>query len=183
MANKSISQLDSASTLQGTDLIEIASDQGSSTYASKKTTLQDVKNFVNGYSTTEHVIGTWVDDSLLYEKTYIYEWSDMDDPNVVSSTSINCKIFTDLSANIDVIWIENAYLTYTGTGNISILSSPLNYSTSDKYTRANIQKRSDFNSGKPYVYFECTYPSDILGSGNQANWKWVVTIRYTKPSV
>lgn len=44
MANKSISQLDSASTLQGTDLIEIASDQGSSTYASKSTTLGEVED-------------------------------------------------------------------------------------------------------------------------------------------
>lgn len=48
MANKSISQLDSASTLQGTDLIEIASDQGSSTYASKSTTLSGLESFLNG---------------------------------------------------------------------------------------------------------------------------------------
>lgn len=137
----------------------------------------------NSYSgTDEIVVGTWVDGSTLYQQTFALDWTDFEDPSVTNS-EINGKIFTDLSADTEVIWLENGYLTYQGEDtSITILSNPLNYSTADKFVRCNIQRNSEINSGKPYLYFDCTYPGDILGSGNQTGWKWFVTIRYTKPA-
>lgn len=134
------------------------------------------------YSESEHVVGKWIDGNDLYEQTLALDWSDMVDPSVTSS-EINGKIYTDLDADTVDIWIENAFMSYRGTdADISIQSCPLNYSTADKFVRLNIQHKATENSGKPYLYLDITYPGDILGTGKQDGWVFIITIRYTKPS-
>lgn len=134
------------------------------------------------YSTTEHVVGTWVDGSPLYEKTFVWTWADAQSGSA-SGGRTQGEFDTTFGDEIDMIWIDfgNSYLKFTGTNaeNASIVSQPLTYATSGGgYTRINIQRKPSMNNNKMFCWFDCTYPTDV--AADTSKWKWIVTFRYTK---
>lgn len=79
--SKTISSLTEKSQADLTDLIEVSSVDNSSLtgYISKKESLSTVANLVkkHNYSTTEQVVGTWIDGKPVYEKT-VYDTTGYD---------------------------------------------------------------------------------------------------------
>lgn len=136
------------------------------------------------YSTTEHVVGTWIDGKTLYEKTFLWTWADVQSGSA-SGGRTQGEFDTTFGDEIDMIWIDfgNSYIKFTGTNadNASIVSQPLTYATAGGgYTRINIQRKPSMNNNKMFCWFDATYPTDI--AADTSKWKWVVTFRYTKVS-
>lgn len=104
------------------------------------------------YSTTEQVIGTWIDDKTLYEKTVT--------PN---TTAINNHTYIDSDfANADMMQVISGYYVVTD----SYLKIPLNqWESSTYYTRCGCR-----NDNSLYLFVN---GYSITGSA-------VITIRYTK---
>ena len=94
MATKTISQLTAAAAVDNGDLFEVAHPDGLGGYTSNKEAMSAIaahigtavnfsglnttsknlvgavnESFLHPFSTTEHVIGTWIDGSTVYEKT------------------------------------------------------------------------------------------------------------------
>lgn len=108
-----ISDLTSATSLTGAEEVPIVQ-----TGTTKKTTVGDIQKNAN-YSTTEQVVGTWIDGKPLYEKTY-YETA----PTTSGSSFVGKNI--DVSAlNIDKGFIHNAVSYTPVTGGTNMENLPL----------------------------------------------------------
>lgn len=111
------------------------------------------------YSTDEQVVGTWIDGSTLYEKTF---YSD----TIISYDSASAVTLNDtIPSNIEVVDIQ-AYFRGKSSGGNQIYQS---------------------DSGKWFNYYyeaydNKIYASQIFTSAGVTNCKTYFTIRYTKSS-
>ena len=92
-----ISDLTSATSLTGAEEVPIVQ-----TGTTKKTTVGDIQKNAN-YSTTEQVIGTWIDGKPLYQKVVSNTFG-----SVGSGTDIVVSEVDISGINYDYIYIENA---------------------------------------------------------------------------
>ena len=132
------------------------------------------------YSTTAHKVGTWINGQDVWEKTYVFTYTDFHNETISSSVQKG-QLWLDIDS-YDMMWLDQSAsfqmnTQYTGT---AVKSHPLNFaSTSGAYTRANIQRTDTSNDGKPFVYYENTYSTpawyNIIG-----DWRWVITVRWTE---
>ena len=134
----------------------------------------------DNYSTTAHKVGKWVDGRDIWEKTYVFSYTDFHNQTIDSSVQKG-QLWLDISS-YDTMWLDQSAsfqmnTQYTGT---AVKSHPLNFgSTGGVYTRANIQRTDTSNNGKPFVYYENTYSTaawyNIIG-----DWRWIITVRWTE---
>lgn len=95
-------------------------------------TVSAIKNYINNYSTTEHVIGTWIDGKPLYEKTI-----QTTTPSVsTDGTSVNKTV--DIASNIDSRFIANSFIVHSGG---SVWTAPY-YSDSMYYVKTFLTTQS-----------------------------------------
>jgi hypothetical protein len=133
---------------------------------------------VVNYSTAEQIVGTWIDGSTLYEKTYDFTSSDFHG-GTQSSAEISCGLWID-QLNYDYINLEGGCVWFDTSATNDVRNSPLNYySSSTAYTRANIQLSASANDGYPYIWFEDKYATPSWYT-NISHLHIIVTIRYTK---
>lgn len=125
------------------------------------------------YSTTERVVGKWVDGSNLYEKTYIFGINDLHE-RAASSSEIHGQFWLQESSAL--MWIEKGFIF---SESVSILSNPVNYPTRGEYIRSNIQCKSDINGGKPFIYYEQTYSASSYYTYRDSI-QFIFVIRYVK---
>lgn len=119
--------------------------------------------YAHHYSTTEHVIGTWIDGKPLYERTYyITSFSDLISGGYTTNTIVNDSI------NADIAFFVNGYCKNT-SGRAYSLSYDRYYSGSDK-----IIQETFVNNGSLYVVLTRQTAMGITLS-NAA-----VTVQYTK---
>ena len=104
------------------------------------------------YSTSEQVVGTWIDGSTVYENTI-----------TISNTSTAYSEYTHGISNIDKVWIDNGYAV-SSDGNIS---TPV-----IGYTSSPAPDQFAINVTKVKFYYRAG--SDVSG-GNA-----YITLRYTK---
>lgn len=126
------------------------------------------------YSATEQVIGVWLDGSTLYERTIIATKNDLQDRTFTSSR-VAGNIYLD--QNYPVVMIDEGASGAVANAANGVNWQPLNYSTGSSYTRTNIQRAQNINSGKQYIYFDTTYAGNVFYS---ENWTLYLTIKYTK---
>lgn len=112
-----------------------------------------------GYSTTEHVVGTWIDDSPVYEKTVVLE-------NVnyaTANTNYTVMEIPDLAVpvSLSALFSNSAKTVYH--------MSP--YVATDEMAKKSF---FDFDSTNSLIFFTS---QDTWGSTNM-----IVTARYTKAS-
>ena len=129
----------------------------------------------HSYSTTEQVIGVWLDGSTLYERTIIATKNDLQDRTFTSSR-VAGNIYLD--QNYPVVMIDEGASGAVANTTNGMNWQPLNYSAgSSSYTRTNIQRAQHINSGKQYIYFDTTYATNVFYS---EPWTLYLTIKYTK---
>lgn len=92
--NVKISEMPSATSLDGTELVPIVQSG-----VSKNVTKQILTN--NNYSTTEHIVGTWIDGKPLYEKTIKYTTA------LTSSNNIPHNV-----SNISMVFVSSGFIPY-----------------------------------------------------------------------
>ena len=130
------------------------------------------------YSTSEKVIGHWIDGSTLYERTFYFDFSDIAG-GTQSQSVINGRF--DLP-HIDYadMWIESAFLINdTPDSSLTIKSMPLPISASSgAYTRIQIQKTSS-NDGYPFIYIDVNYNTSAIYD-KRDDIHFVFVVRYTK---
>lgn len=113
------------------------------------------------YSTSENVVGTWIDGSPVYEKTYYLQ-------NISSDyTTIDLGV---TSASIDLIWIHEGFLYNSTWSSGSIMP----YTGSG--AAGELGLIMDINKGSTNITVHCRAGS-LLDGGNA-----YVTFRYTKTS-
>jgi len=132
------------------------------------------------YSTSEKVIGHWIDGSTLYERTFDYNLSDMSGGSQQESSIVGR--FDLPHVNYDNIWIEQAYiLNDSPSASFSMKSLPLpSIQNNNTYIRIYIQK-TDANDGYPFIFIDVQWSISQLFN-NRANIHYVFTLRYTKSS-
>lgn len=108
-------------------------------------------NALRAYSTNEKVVGTWVDNKPLYEKTLF--------ANKVSGTDLVIPI----ASNIDVSFVVS--------GSLNCIADEGNRYSLDRYEDGGIFTRHEIVDGE-FVYKSST--------GNYTNGVVMATIRYTK---
>lgn len=108
------------------------------------------------YSTTEQVIGTWIDGKPLYEKTF------QDVLPIIINGTNSSKSIDVSSLNISKV-INNNAMVITSGGNYD-----LPYSYNDGY------------GGKCYYNLNNNSITVIANSGNMSESQFFVTIQYTK---
>ena len=181
-----ISELTSASAVNGTDLIETAVVDGGSGsgYSSKKHALSDVANFVQqskAFSTTARKVGTFVDGKDIFFFIYVFTVNDFHG-STIDNTTMKGQLWLDVPVTYDRIWIDygNSFLMNTNKTTSNPKSHPLNYLAygAGTFTRTNIQKTSS-NDGKPFVYFENTYTASEWYS-IRSDLRWYIVIRWTE---
>ena len=130
------------------------------------------------YSTAEHIVGTWIDGSTLYEKTYVFGKSDLYGGEI-SADKISGKIDID-RIGYGVIFITDSFYAHTkSSGQISTPSNyPIARTQNPFYVRINVTNDGTSNSGYDYLYYEQTYGSSDAYNAN--DFEIFVTLRYTK---
>lgn len=130
------------------------------------------------YSTSEKVIGHWVDGSTLYEQTFYFDFSDIAG-GTQSQSVINGRF--DLP-HIDYadMWIEQGFIINDiPDSSLTIKSMPLPISASSgAYTRIQIQKTSS-NDGYPFIYIDINYNTSAIYD-KRDDIHFVFVVRYTK---
>lgn len=104
----------------------------------------------HNYSTTEHVVGTWVDGKPLYEKTIA----------VTQKSSYEASVSLS-GLNIDTLFFENAYMKGDGNGNIV----PVTYFVT---------------SGDKFMYYYNRANERLIIQTASWEGSGYITIRYTK---
>lgn len=130
------------------------------------------------YSTSEKVIGTWIDGSTLYERTFFYEFSDISG-GTQSQSVINGR-FDLPHIDYDNMWIEQAFLINdVPNSTLTIKSMPLPISASSgSYIRIQIQKTTS-NEGYPFIYIDINYNTSAIYD-NRIAIHFGFVVRYTK---
>lgn len=90
MSNIKISEMPSATSVSGSDIIPIVQSG-----VSKKAT----KNLLNSYSTTEQVVGKWIDGKPIYQKTYYFSFdgTSQTGEKVIDISDLNYSVITKIS--------------------------------------------------------------------------------------
>ena len=142
--------------------------------------ITDAPNNPVDYSSSEKVIGHWIDGSTLYERTFDYNLSDMSGGTQQQSTIIGR--FDLPHENYDNIWIEQAYiLNDSPTSSFQMKSLPLMaIQNNGTFIRTYIQK-TDANDGYPFIFIDVQWSVSQLFD-NSANIHYIYTLRYTKSS-
>lgn len=133
-------------------------------------------------STSEQKIGKLGNDDL-YQKSFIAKSTDLADATI-SESVIKGALVLDIPT-FNRLWLDesNSYF-FNGASTPAPKALSLNYysGTSDtKYTRTNIQQRSNMYDGKPFVYIDSTYANTIYD--NISDVEWLFTVKYTKATV
>ena len=132
------------------------------------------------YSETEKAIGHWVDGSVLYERSFYFDFTDIAG-GTQSDTVINGR-FDLPHENYADLWIETAFMVNdVPDGTLTIKSLPLpTIQNNGGYIRVQIQKTSS-NDGYPFIYLDVNWSiSQIWTKRNDIHFVFV--IRYTKAS-
>lgn len=109
-------------------------------------------SYFTNYSTTEKVVGTWVDDKPVYEKV------------IQGTTSGGEAVTKTIDANLKRGWIVDGYIVATTGGNCV----PLNfYSSSTIFTKSQVLANGDLSVS-------------TSSSSQYINGPFTATIRYTK---
>lgn len=104
----------------------------------------------HNYSTTEQVVGTWIDGKTLYEKT------------IAVTQKSSYEAFVSLSdLNIDTLFVENAYMKGDSNGNIV----PVTYFVT---------------SGDKFMYYYNRANDRLIIQTSSWEGSGYITIRYTK---
>ena len=156
--SKRISSLTEKSQADLTDLIEVSSVDGNSStgYTSKKESLSTVANLVASkiikYSTTEQIVGKWIDDSDIYQKTIYFG-------NLPNSG------LAQIAHNITNIGraIEIGGIGYNSTTNLSI---PI------PYVNTSVENQLACYIDGTYLY--------VNTAGNLSQYEAYITIKYLK---
>lgn len=153
-------------------------------------TLNKWKNAAGGgggghlYSTSEHVVGTWIDNTDLYERTFVFTGADMNGTWTISN-GFGTLFYLPYGDEISQIWIDvgNSLVYSSTSGSISqTITFPVALGgTSGSYVRSCIQRNPSVNNGKMVVNFQTTFPSDVGNIRN--NLTYIFTFRYTKTTV
>lgn len=131
------------------------------------------------YTDEEREIGTWLDGSTLYEKTYNLHLSELTDLSA-SASLISGQVLLD-KLDYKNLWIyDGSVFNTAATNTYNILSMPVNYPSSGSYSRANIQINPSVNDGYPFVFYETTYGASQLYNNGLAKYVLSLTVRYTK---
>ena len=133
------------------------------------------------YSTSEKVIGHWIDGSTLYERTFDFNLSDMSGGTQQQSTIIGRF---DLPHELyDHLWIEQAYIMNEApTSTFQMKSLPLPaIQNNGTYIRTYIQE-TDANDGYPFIFIDVQWSVSQLWD-NRNVIHYVYTLRYTKVTV
>ena len=134
------------------------------------------------YSTTEREVGVWTDGRPLYEKTYTFKFTDLENKTI--SSSVLSGSYALPHEEYERIWVHDGLIKCVpaaegGASLTSVKATPLNYSAGSTYTRTNVQRKTDFNDSYPFIFIENTYgTSELYKIVNDLNV--YVTIRYTK---
>lgn len=168
------SQVEITPTLtSGTKIADFEIDgQQGSLYAPSGSTAQHI------YSTEEQVIGKWIDNKTLYEKTYIFTISQLVN-GTINSSLMDGQLHLD-HIPFDMMRIANADINMRNGTSGSIKSNPMNYPAGSTYLRANIQQQSGVNGGYPFVYVNMSYAVGNQFYANRNYIDFAITIHYTK---
>ena len=128
---------------------------------------------MHNYSTDEQVVGTWIDGKTLYEKTYDFQVSDLQN-GTVSSSNIQGYLFLD-NINYDYIDISKMVVFFPTTSGMNYRSWSYNFRNSS----AQIEKSASVNNGYESVWVDCDYKVNILY--NYRTYAHIyITVQYTK---
>ena len=111
------------------------------------------------YSTTEHKVGTWIDGSNLYERTF-----DLSSVQMTDYTWYN-NILGTHNSGIEIQWYEGYFIAFGG-----VKADYRYYRSSTEYMTSVINSDGDDISVRPNL------------SDSNPIYQGVITIRYTKPS-
>lgn len=130
------------------------------------------------YSTSEKVIGHWIDGSTLYERTFDFNLDDMAG-GTQSASAINGR-FDLPHIDYDALWIEQSFILNDVPDNtLTIKSLPLpTIQNNNGYIRVQIQQTSS-NDGYPFIYVDVQWSISQLHS-KKADIHYVFVVRYTK---
>lgn len=109
------------------------------------------------YSTTEHVVGTWIDGSILYEKTVNF--------TTTSSSDYTIQSLSLLTANVNTIWMHEGYAFKDG---MSYIIGSYSFSPGNEEFLGFVYK----NSPNVELHYR-------VGSGVRSASAYI-TVRYTK---
>ena len=147
----------------------------------KVDTLEDAVETLATFSTTKRKVGTWIDGKDIYEKTYVFQSSDMNQATISASVQKG-KFWLDVPYEYSTVWIDygNSFVFNTNKTTSAVKSHPLNLSGADGvYTRTNLQRTSGSHDGLPFVYYENTYSAsswyDII-----TDFRWIITVKWTE---
>lgn len=116
------------------------------------------------YSTQEQIVGTWIDGSVLYEKTLSFTA-----PNITKDDSTSALVHG--VSNIDVAWVETALYKSVNQG----ISRYQNIICATKFAPSDTEKDfSTWEVGDRSIYSLTTTYTSLAGR------EFVFTIRYTK---
>ena len=140
--------------------------------------IKDATMYFSSYTTSEKRIGTWIDGSSLYERTFDFNLDDMAGGSQTSS-AINGR-FDLPHISYDALWIEQAFiLNDVPDSTLTIKSLPLpTIQNNNGYIRVQIQKTSS-NDGYPFIYVDVQWSISQLFS-KKDDIHYVFVIRYTK---
>ena len=117
------------------------------------------KAILEEYSTTEKIIGRWIDGKLLYQKVILYTGD-------ISSTTNNRHAHG--IENVDTIFIKNAFIQSTQTNKLA-------------YMLPVVQYGSDTAHDELSVCIDTTYYQFLVQTGWLGkNWHTYIIVNYTK---
>lgn len=129
---------------------------------------------MHNYSKNEHIIGTWVDGSILYEKTIVYHArNDVSAPNVIIDTSIKHNL------NCYVVYIEGIanYGQMNTTKGVPTDGNVYNMGTNKFYYGAPSTSTTSYNTPTVYAYNDgIHFMKYDTANANGC----IVTVRYIK---
>ena len=134
------------------DSTDLATKQDTLTAGNNITIASNVISSVSNYSTTEHVVGTWVDGKPVYEK------------QIEGTTTAGGQKTVLIDSNLKRGWIVEGYIVSNTNSNMV----PLNYySSSSIYVKSTVQANGNIS---------ITTGSD----SGYINGNFTATVRYTK---
>ena len=127
------------------------------------------------YSTTEQVVGEWIDGKPLYQRTVDIDLSQISKPASTASTWVGLLELTTIVSDIDLVFItDGSYFFYNNT------VVPL---TCYQDSSANIFYMTCIAGNKKNINVKTNGDSWFYNALGTSNSKFVVTIQYTKNTV
>lgn len=137
------------------------------------------------FTSSWKVVGKWIDNKDIYEKTYEFSVTDMQSATIDSSVMKGQFLLDQIT--YDNIWIDygNSFLMNKNYQYSPVKSHPLNFVNPNtnpvQFTRVSIQRLDNVNNGYPFLYFENNVQASTWYD-IRSDLKWYFTIRYTQPS-